>query len=115
MKWGQRKTGTGLQIRVARIHTSAQKSAIRKSKRATKKETDPEKKAELAVTTGQLQTRYLKNPNRIIAARLTSGEKAVVALLGLTGAGIPLATGVIAGTSARSRRIEYKQENKRYG
>lgn len=62
----------------------------------------------------KLKISNLKNPDRVIAARLTRGEKTVFTVLGLTL--IPLVAPVVSigATSAISRRIEYKQKHNKY-
>jgi hypothetical protein len=76
--------------------------------RATKRGTPERDKANQKLN--QMNVAFLKNPNRAVAARLTRGEKAIAIIL-LTPAG---AAAAIGATSAISRRIEKRQDDKSY-
>lgn len=112
MKWGKtRVRATGPQIRSAR--RSVQKSAIKVADAKSAVKAAPKgsaKRAKAETNLAKTKVDFLKNPDRVTAARLTRGEKAVVALF-LTPAG---AAGAIAGTSAVSRRIEFQQDTKAF-
>lgn len=111
MKWGvtrQRASGSG--IRAARTNVARQKTAVGKAElKIHTARTDKDRK-EAIKTHAALKMEMLNNPNRVVAARLTRGEKAASFLL-LTPIG---ATALIGATSAVSRRIEYKQDKNRY-
>lgn len=79
MKWGKRKKATAKDIYTARARLMKDGAAVPK-----------------------------QDSDRIIAARMTRGEKVVSVLL--TG---PIGLTAIAATSGVSRRIEYKQDKNR--
>jgi hypothetical protein len=113
MKWGKNRVkASSDEIRVARANVFKQQTMLeshaKKVLRTTKGNT-PERaagKEKLA----EMRMDFLKNPDRVIAARLTRGEKAVTAMFALTGVGVVVPVAAIAGTSAHSRRIERKQD-----
>lgn len=112
MKWGKRRArASGSDIRRARRNVSnrandvaAQREARNQLAKGSKARATADKKL------STMKAAALKNPDRVIAARLTRGEKAAAIIL-LTPAG---AAGFIGATSAVSRRIEYKQLNGQY-
>lgn len=116
MKWGQRRRATGTQIRAARRNLQGEQKKLFQqqdrvtSSKGTAREAGEKKKL------GDMKVSFLNNPDRVIAARMTRGEKA--ATLILTGLASPAAFGIgvgaIAGTSAASRRIEQRQDDKSY-
>jgi hypothetical protein len=117
MKWGKtRAQATGDEIRVARANVN--KEAAKYNKAAndlvrTTKGRSPERaagKEKLA----DMKIEFLKNPDRVTAARLTRGEKAILGVFALTGVGAAVPLAGIAVTSAHSRRIERKQETGAY-
>jgi hypothetical protein len=111
MKWGvTRQVATGGQIRSARHRVGLQKIAVTQARRNISSATTAKSKANAIQKHADLKMALLNNPDRVIAARLTRGEK-IASFLLLTPAG---ATGLIAGTSAVSRRIEYKQDKNQY-
>jgi len=104
MKWGQsRSKATGTQIRRARRNLGTKRNEIL-DKRDDVKRTGTGK-TELA----KMQADFLKNPDRAVASRMTRGEKAVSLILFA-----PAGIASIATTSAVSRRIERKQDLKKY-
>lgn len=110
MKWGHRKTGTGGQIYAARGRVKRQRSDIANQKIVVNKSSnDVNAHNKQTVKLNEMKSSYLKNPDRVISARMTNGEKVVAFFL--TG---PVALGAIAGTSARSRAIENKQDKIKY-
>lgn len=115
MKWGHRKAATGTEIKDARSRLKVQSSAYRQQSKKLDTTTGARKKA-LENRLRKSQQAYLNNPDRIIAARMTRGEKLVSLVLGSAeaGVGIGAAAAGIAGTSAVSRRIEFKQDNGGY-
>jgi len=111
MKWGHRRSATGSEIVDARRRIQIkqqQAELVRSSRKSTKKGT-PER-AKQDVKLNQMKASFLKNPDRVIASRLTRGEKAIVVMLAATGVGAPFAVAAIGSTSAVSRRIEFKQD-----
>lgn len=116
MKWGVRTaTPTAKQIRVARSQVLTEASRYNKAARKLKTTTGENRK-KLEVTLNKRRQRYLNNPNRAIAARMTRGEKALSVILGLEAGGVGVAGSVasIATSSAISRGVAYKQKNKKY-
>lgn len=117
MKWGQRKSANGTDIRAARNRLSTRVAGYnvqRDKVLATEKGSAQRKKGEAKLK--EMNTSFLKDPDRVIASRMTRGEKAVAILLSVGTAGIvsPAALGSIAVSSAVSRRIEQKQDTKAY-
>ena len=108
MKWGKhRAKANGTQIRAARRNVRRQAEDVLdqrdKVKAKAKGSTDRAKEQKKL---DKMKTNFLNNPDRVIAARLTRGEKIVAAIL-LTPAGAAAAIGT---TSAVSRAIEQRQE-----
>lgn len=112
MKWGSRRQrGSGAAIRTARTNTARQKTDIGKAEIKVLRAKPGSKEQKQAIKEhGKLTMAHLNNPDRVLAARLTRGEKAASFLL-LTPIG---AAGLIGATSAVSRRIEYKQDKGKY-
>src|SRR5665811_1157654 len=109
MHWGvTRARATSRNVRSSRNQITRKREALNKKSDQVHRNASgtPARKAgtkELA----KMRMDYLKDPDRVTAARMTTGEKVAIALF-LT----PVAAAAaIAGTSARSRRIEYKQLN----
>lgn len=116
MKWGHRRKATGAEIRQARRNVRKQEAGIdvQIDKVAAAKQGSAQRAREMR-TLKNMNAAMLKNPDRVIAARMTRGEK--IATLLVTGVGGPTGLaglGAIAASSARSRRIEYKQETGQY-
>ena len=116
MKWGQRQSATGSQIKSARKRLKAKTTAYRaESKKLDSMASESAKRKSFEDKLKKNHQAYLKDPDRVIAARMTRGEKFAAILMspgGPAGA-LPAAT-VIAATSAASRRIEYKQDTGAY-
>lgn len=111
MKWGvTRQVATGSQIRSARHRVQGQQIALKQAKRSVRSATTAQAKANAEKKHADLKMALLNNPDRVIAARLTRGEKAASLLL-FSPIG---AAALIGGTSAASRRIEYKQDKNKY-
>jgi hypothetical protein len=108
MKWGQRKKGNAYDIHRARQSTKKKSSEFADAKENSKR-THRGNRAAAKILAQEKKIEALKNPDRVLSSRLTRGEKAVAILLGG-----PIGLGIIAGTSIRSRRIEYKQETGAY-
>lgn len=108
MKWGKtRARATGSQIRAARRNLGRQASDIADQRDKVKsKAKGSEARAKEQKKLSDMKTDFLNNPDRVIAARLTRGEKAVAVIL-LTPAG---AAAAIGATSAASRAIERRQD-----
>lgn len=114
MKWGQRATAA--QIKTARKNLKGESAAYRKDyKRYDKLSANSPKKAALEKKLRERHQDYLKNPDRVIAARMTNGEKFGALLFGAeTGPGFGVAVGTIATTAAVSKTIAYKQAKGSY-
>lgn len=116
MKWGKtRAKATSSQIQTARRNVainqnkySNQAQKVRETKRGSKERAKETKKL------ADMKASFLKNPDRVTATRMTRGEKAVAGIFVLSGVGTIPALAAVAGSSAVSRRIEYKQENGKY-
>ena len=108
MKWGRhRAKANGTQIRAARRNVRRQAEDVLDQKDKVKaKPKGSTQRAKEQKKFDKMKTDFLNNPDRVIAARLTRGEKIALAILA-TPAG---AAGAIAGTSAVSRAIEQRQE-----
>lgn len=106
MKWGNRAKANGSDIRSARRRLTKQVDTIDTQKSVVNK--TGKGQAKLA----SMKVDFLNNPDRVIANRLTRGEKAFVMLMAGPTAGVTVAA--IAGTSAVSRRIEQKQATGAY-
>lgn len=117
MKWGRRRaTASSYQIKAARGRVATQSRKVHTAEERAARVKDPRERASAEKNAGKLKLKFLNNPDRVIAARMTRGEKAAALLLGAAALGVGLAPGAaaIAGTSARSRRIERKQEKHVY-
>lgn len=116
MKWGHRRAATGKQIKAARKHLKAKSTAYRKvSKQLDALPEGSAKRKQVENKLRVLHQAYLKNPDRVIAARMTRGEKWLsVISLSETPVGLATSVGQIATTSAVSRRIEQKQDTGAY-
>lgn len=108
MKWGHRKAATGKDIRAARrrLNTSAnkfddQRDRVKETEKGTKARADAKKKLE------KMRSDWMKDPDRVIASRMTRGEKAAALIIAGPFGLIP-----IAATSAISRTIERKQDKR---
>lgn len=109
MKWGKhRAEGTGSDIRVARASVVGKHAKYKQQLRRAKQIKDKGQRAAAVAEAKKVKIANLNDPDRVLAARLTRGEKAISIVLGY---GIP----AIAITSAHSRRIERKQEKGKYG
>lgn len=111
MKWGKhRAKGNSIDVRAARSRTFTANHNLEQQQSKAQNIRDPKKRAAALKDVEKQRVKNLKNPDRVLAARLTRGEKAASALL-LT----PMGAGaLIAATSAHSRRIERKQEKGKY-
>jgi hypothetical protein len=107
MKWGKtRAKGNARDIRTARRKLENkqndifnQHEVIKSTKRGSADRTAAKKKQD------EMVKAYNSDPNRVLAARMTRGEKAIAFILAGPFAVIPIAT-----SSATSRAIERKQE-----
>lgn len=109
MKWGRtRVRATGPQIRQARRNVQKKALAYHDQKAEVKASISAGQKAAARAKLDTLKSDFYKSPDRVIASRLTRGEKAVAAIL------LPYGLTAIATTSVVSRRIEYKQDRGRY-
>jgi len=114
MKWGHRKA-TGSQIVSARRRLRSESSAYRKDyKKYEKSAAGSEARAKLEKNLRDRHQEYLKNPDRVIAARMTTGEKIAAAMFTSSGFGVGVTAGTIAGTAITSKVIEYKQATGAY-
>lgn len=116
MHWGvTRAKATSSQIHTARqnVHRQSekvmdQKRVIRLTKEGSTARAIAEKKY------SSMKLAQLNNPDRVVASRLTKGEKSVAIIAGLTVITPVAPILLIAGTSAKSRRVEYKQKTGAY-
>jgi len=106
MKWGQRKQGNAYDIRRARQSVKKTDKAYKDAKEVAKR-THRGNRAAAKVLAQEKKIEALKNPDRVLAARLTRGEKVIAAFL-------PGGFMAIAATSLHSRRIEQKQDTDQY-
>jgi hypothetical protein len=111
MKWGRtRARANGTQIRAARRNVRRQAEDVLDQKDVVKAKTKGSaERAKEQKKLDKMKSNFLDNPDRVIAARLTRGEKIVLAILATP----PVAAGAIAGSSAVSRAIEQRQENRK--
>lgn len=111
MKWGRtRARGDAYDIRTARASVVGKNAKYQQQLRRAGKIKDQGERALALDAAKKVKAANLNDPDRVLAARLTRGEKLVSAIL-LT----PLGAGVLIGsTSAYSRRIERKQEKGKY-
>lgn len=108
MKWGKtRAKGDGYDIRAARTRVVADKAKLSKAKRKAANVKDPVQREAARAEVQKMKVDFLNNPDRVLANRLTRGEKAVGLLLGFGVAPIAI-------TSVASRRIEQKQDKGKY-
>lgn len=117
MKWGKtRARASSPDILAARRRTAAEQAKVRSADAKSARIADPQKRQEAKVEVGKMRAAMLNNPDRVIAARMTRGEKAATLALGfvIPGVGLVPAAAAIGGFSARSRRIERKQELGKY-
>ncbi len=111
MKWGKsRAQGSSTQVIEARSRNRSASTQIRKADRDAAKTADAGERAVKNKQVQQMKLAQLKNPDRVLAARTTAGEKAALVILATP----PVAVLAISGASARSRRIERKQEKNKY-
>lgn len=116
MKWGHRKRASTVQIKAARGRVATEKNKLDRAESKAAHLKDPKQRAAAEKNVAKMKLHFLNNPDRVASARMTRGEKAVSIILGLSVVGVGVAPGlaVISGTSARSRRIERKQETGAY-
>lgn len=116
MKWGRhRAQANGDDIRAARARVGKEKTKLKSAHRKATEIGDRDKRQAALKEVGKMRADFLKNPDRVIASRMTRGEKQLSLVLGLvTGVGLVPVGAAIAGTSAASRRIERKQEKGKY-
>jgi hypothetical protein len=116
MKWGHRKSATRNEIVGARRRLKEKSAAYKTNyKKLDALPAGSRKKVLLENTLRRQHHAYLKNPDRVIAARMTRGEKFTSLLFAAeSGPGITVSLASIAATSAASRRIEYKQDTGAY-
>lgn len=113
MKWGQRKRATGAEIREARIRLAGkQENYARLASQRRKTAKGSGERAAVEKTMDRAKKDFLKDPDRVIATRMTRGEKAVAALLAPATGGATLSSILVS--SAVSRRIEKKQDDGAY-
>lgn len=112
MHWGATKAkASGSQVRSSRSRMSNKSDKITYQKNILSRTTKGSSaRVKEKKRLSSMKIDYLNNPDRVTAARMTQGEK-TVALLFVTPV---LAGAAIAVTSARSRRIDYKQRSGAY-
>jgi nitrate reductase NapE component len=115
MKWGKtRAKATAREIQTARVKIQAQALDVNNKKVDARKEKDPAVAAALKKEAGEMKTAFLKNPDRVIAARMTRGEKAVFLILGSVAVTPVVSVAAVGTTSLISRRIEQNQATGKY-
>ena len=103
MKWGVRKKVSGREIRSARARLGAEQDKL------FTKEREVRKTGKGNAAYQKQKTAFLNNPDRVLATRLTKGEKATqLILLG------PLGALTIGGMTAYSNSIAKKQATGAY-
>lgn len=116
MRWGVRSHIPSSQVRAARARINKQSAGLDR------------KAAEILVTTKRgsaareagkktlrdMHVDFLKNPDRVVAMRMTLGEKIAAGLLTATGAGAPAVGAAVLGQQIVSRRVQFKQETGAY-
>jgi hypothetical protein len=108
MKWGKhRAKASAADIRGARARLAVQRHDFHTAKKAAKQIKDKGQRQAALDKVGHMKTDFLKNPDRVAAARLTRGEKVAATIL--FGGLAPVAV-----TSMHSRRIEQKQDKGKY-
>lgn len=113
MKWGKtRAKANGTEIRRARRSVANQFNKVADQKDKAKAAKGTSKETAENDKLSKMKTEFLKNPDRVVASRLTRGEKAVILIL--AGPAAPASIAAIASTSAISRRIEQKQATGAY-
>jgi hypothetical protein len=104
MRWGTtRVKASGREIRSARKRLGVEQDKLFTAQRAVKKTGTGHKALE------KQTTKFLNNPDRVTAVRLTKGEQVAQVLIGG-----PLGLVAIGGTTAYSRTIEKKQATGAY-
>lgn len=115
MKWGKhRAKASTANIHAARRRVQKQKNELTKHEDKVSNLADPKARAKGMQEHAKLKASFLNNPDRVVAARLTRGEKAAIALFSIPTTGLVGGVAAIAATSAHSRRIERKQETGKY-
>ena len=108
MKWGKtRAKANASEIRTARRNLIKKAADFHETREGIKKLP----KADRAAAKDDLARQkmdFQRDPDRVVAARLTRGEKVAVAIF------LPGGPAGIAATSAISRRIEQKQDKGKY-
>lgn len=109
MKWGRsRAKGNSYDVRAARSRVAGQSIKLEGAKKKASRIKDPKERTKAKSEVAKMKISNLNNPDRVLAARLTTGEKWIAALF------VPGGITAIGVTSARSRRIERKQEKGKY-
>jgi 2'-5' RNA ligase len=116
MKWGKHTPATGRDIKDARGRIKvASKAYLAERKQLKGTTAGSAEQLRIEKRLQQMHQDYLKNPDRVLATRMTRGEKILTLWQGAESpvtAGVSLAA--IAGTSIASRRIEFKQQHGLY-
>jgi hypothetical protein len=115
MKWGKtRARGKSADIKKARGNVAKRAEKYKAEKNKLKAMKDGKAKVQKMKDLNKMKVSNLKDPDRVLANRLTRGEKAAVLGFSFITLTLPVGLGVVAGTSAASRRIEYKQGTQAY-
>lgn len=114
MKWGHRKRYTSQDIRDARIRNNSRVNGLVRASEEVSYQTSlnpNSKKAKAAVRDyGKLTADFLKSPDRATALRMTTGEKAVAAILMIAAPG-PGTLGVAIGSTVRVRERKAQEKS----
>jgi hypothetical protein len=109
MKWGVRKAVSTREVHGARARLEVKQHEYSSQKRAVRKAKSPKAKANQKAKLNQMKVDYLKDPDRVTAARMSTGEKVVATLF----AG-PVGVGAAGVASYTSRVIDARQRTGYY-
>jgi len=109
MKWGVRKAASTREVYGARARLQVKQNEYSGQKRAVRKAKSPTAKANQKAKLNKMKVDFLKDPDRVTAARLSTGEKVMATLL--TG---PVGIGVAGVASYNSRVIDARQRTGYY-
>lgn len=109
MKWGVRKAASAREIYGARARLQVKQNEYSAQKRKVRKTKTPKAKANQKAKLDKMKVDFLKDPDRVTASRMSTGEKVVAALF----AG-PIGVGVVGATSYTSRVIDARQRTGYY-
>jgi hypothetical protein len=109
MKWGVRKAVSTREVYGARARLQVKQNEFASQKRKVRKAKSPTAKANAETKLNKLKVDFLNDPDRVTAARLSTGEKVVATIL----AG-PVGVGAVGVASYTSRVIDARQRTGYY-